>query len=34
LKQIFSGQTPKGIIPPMWDGLAGERIAAILSQTP
>jgi UDP-N-acetylglucosamine 2-epimerase (non-hydrolysing) len=33
LKKIFSGHASKSMIPPMWDGHAGERIAAILSQT-
>jgi len=26
------GKTKKGIIPPLWDGHAAERIAAILNE--
>lgn len=29
-RAILNGQTPTGQIPPLWDGQAGERIAAIL----
>ncbi len=28
--EILNGQTRKGVIPPLWDGQAAERIAAIL----
>lgn len=31
LEGIFSGQTKPGTIPPLWDGRAGKRIAAILA---
>lgn len=30
VKEILKGYTKKGIIPPLWDGIASERIAAIL----
>jgi len=30
LKNVLDGKGKKGIIPPLWDGQAGERIAAIL----
>ena len=32
VKQILNGQAKKGTIPELWDGAAGERIAAILAQ--
>lgn len=31
LSRILAGQAKKGTIPPLWDGHAGERIAAILA---
>ena len=31
LARILAGQAKKGTIPPLWDGHAGERIAAILA---
>lgn len=31
LERIFSGKTKPGTVPPLWDGRAGERIAAILA---
>ena len=30
LKKILSGQAKKGVIPPLWDGRAGDRIANLL----
>jgi UDP-N-acetylglucosamine 2-epimerase (non-hydrolysing) len=30
--EILEGKTKKGVIPPLWDGQAAERIAAILSK--
>ena len=30
LRRILNGKAKKGQIPPLWDGHAGERIAAIL----
>jgi UDP-N-acetylglucosamine 2-epimerase (non-hydrolysing) len=31
MEEILNGQTKKGIIPPLWDGKAAERIANILA---
>ena len=31
LSRILAGQAKKGTVPPLWDGHAGERIAAILA---
>ncbi len=31
LSRVLAGQAKKGTIPPLWDGHAGERIAAILA---
>jgi UDP-N-acetylglucosamine 2-epimerase (non-hydrolysing) len=31
LSRILAGQAKKGTIPPLWDGHAGERIAALLA---
>ena len=30
LSKVVSGNAKKGIVPPLWDGHAGERIAATL----
>jgi UDP-N-acetylglucosamine 2-epimerase (non-hydrolysing) len=32
LNKILAGQGKKGVIPPLWDGHAGERIADVLSR--
>jgi len=32
LNKILEGKTKKGVIPPLWDGHAGERIAEILQR--
>ncbi len=32
LSRILAGQAKKGTIPPLWDGHAGERIAAVLAK--
>jgi len=34
LSRILAGQAKKGTIPPLWDGHAGERIAAVLANYP
>jgi UDP-N-acetylglucosamine 2-epimerase (non-hydrolysing) len=34
LTKILEGKTKSGVIPPLWDGHAGERIAEILCQLP
>jgi UDP-N-acetylglucosamine 2-epimerase (non-hydrolysing) len=34
LIKIFEGKAKKGVIPPLWDGHAGERIAEIICQLP
>ncbi|HKM46796.1 MAG TPA: UDP-N-acetylglucosamine 2-epimerase (non-hydrolyzing) [Terriglobales bacterium] len=34
LSRILAGQAKKGTIPPLWDGHAGERIAAVLAKYP
>jgi len=34
LSRILAGQAKKGTIPPLWDGHAGERIAAICAPAP
>ncbi len=34
LSRILAGQAKKGSIPPLWDGHAGERIAAVLADYP
>ena len=31
LARVLAGQAKKGTIPPLWDGHAGERIAAVLA---
>jgi len=31
LSRVLAGQAKKGTIPPLWDGQAGERIAAVLT---
>ena len=31
LSRVLAGQAKKGTIPPLWDGHAGERIAAVLA---
>ena len=31
LSRVLAGQAKKGAIPPLWDGHAGERIAALLA---
>jgi UDP-N-acetylglucosamine 2-epimerase (non-hydrolysing) len=31
LSRVLSGSAKKGTIPPLWDGHAGERIAALLA---
>jgi UDP-N-acetylglucosamine 2-epimerase (non-hydrolysing) len=31
LSRVLSGNAKKGTIPPLWDGHAGERIAALLA---
>jgi UDP-N-acetylglucosamine 2-epimerase (non-hydrolysing) len=31
LSRVFAGQAKKGTIPPLWDGHAGERIAALVA---
>jgi UDP-N-acetylglucosamine 2-epimerase (non-hydrolysing) len=31
LSRVLAGQAKKGTIPPLWDGHAGERIAALLA---
>jgi len=31
LSRVLSGNAKKGTIPPLWDGQAGERIAALLA---
>ena len=33
LSKILSGQYKQGAVPPLWDGSAGERIAAVLTGT-
>jgi UDP-N-acetylglucosamine 2-epimerase (non-hydrolysing) len=30
LKNVLAGKVKKGMIPPLWDGHAGDRIANIL----
>ncbi len=32
VERILNGKGKKGAVPPLWDGLAGERIAAILAR--
>jgi len=32
LSKILSGNAKKGTVPPLWDGLAGERIASVLGK--
>ncbi len=32
LSRVLAGQAKKGTIPPLWDGHAGERIAALLAR--
>ena len=32
LSRVLAGQAKKGTIPPLWDGQAGERIAALLAR--
>jgi UDP-N-acetylglucosamine 2-epimerase (non-hydrolysing) len=34
LSRVLAGQAKKGTIPPLWDGHAGERIAALLAGEP
>jgi UDP-N-acetylglucosamine 2-epimerase (non-hydrolysing) len=34
LTKILEGNTKSGVIPPLWDGHAGERIAEILCKLP
>ena len=34
LSRILAGEAKKGTIPPLWDGHAGERIAALLTKHP
>jgi UDP-N-acetylglucosamine 2-epimerase (non-hydrolysing) len=31
MAKVLGGQAKRGAIPPLWDGQAGERIAAILA---
>jgi UDP-N-acetylglucosamine 2-epimerase (non-hydrolysing) len=31
LSRLLAGQAKKGTIPPLWDGHAGERIAAVIA---
>jgi UDP-N-acetylglucosamine 2-epimerase (non-hydrolysing) len=34
LSRVLAGKAKKGIVPPLWDGHAGERIASILVNRP
>jgi UDP-N-acetylglucosamine 2-epimerase (non-hydrolysing) len=31
LSRVLAGQAKKGTIPPLWDGQAGDRIAAVIA---
>jgi len=31
LSRVLAGESKKGAVPPLWDGCAGERLAAVLA---